>query len=72
MHEMFMGDGLQMLEINQKIWKVGQTRPLTIEEVMLDEEFLKDYEQLNKTLFRYLTIDKMVEMAKFLINEPDF
>ena len=67
-----MGDGLQMLEINQKIWKVGQTRPLTIEEVMLDEEFLKDYEQLNKTLFRYLTIDKMVEMAKFLINEPDF
>ena len=39
---------------------------------MLDEEFLPNYEQLNKTLFSFLTIDKMVQMAAFLINEPDF
>ena len=39
---------------------------------MLDEEFLKDYDQMNKTLFSYLTIDKMIQMANFLINEPDF
>lgn len=39
---------------------------------MLDEDFLRNYDQLNKTLLKYLTIDRLLQMSNYLIKEPDF
>ena len=42
------------------IYKVGDTRPPTLIEVMLDPEFLTELKGGNGLLFRFLNIEKML------------
>ena len=42
------------------IYKVGDTRPPTLIEVMLDPEFLAELRGGNGLLFRFLNIEKML------------
>ena len=49
------------------IYKVGDTRPPTLVEVMLDPEFLVEFRGGNECLFKFLDIEKMLQVADYVI-----
>lgn len=53
-------------------YKVGDTRPPTLTEVMLDAEFLLELRDGNQTLLNFLDVDKMLQIADYVIQEPKF
>lgn len=55
-----------------KQYKIGDTRPPTLVEVMLDTEFLQEFRFGNKVLFNYMDQEKMLQMADYVILEPKF
>jgi hypothetical protein len=48
------------------------TRPPTLEEVMLDPDFLIEMKQTNEALQEYMTREKILEMCDYLTVEPGF
>ena len=48
-------------ESNEKpIYKVGDTRPPTLVEVMLDPEFLTEFRSGNMVLFNFMNMERML------------
>ena len=60
------------VKTDKPIYKVGDTRPPTLEEVMLDSEFLDELVGGNESLQKFLTLDKMLQLADYVIQEPKF
>lgn len=54
------------------LYKVGDTRPPTLTEVMLDSEFLLELRDGNQELLNFLDVDKMMQVADYVIQEPKF
>lgn len=44
----------------------------TLYEVMNDDDFIPELRQNNELLLKFLDTDKMVELVKFVIEEPQF
>ena len=44
-------------------YKIGDVRPPTLEEVMLDSEYLDELKNSNELLIKYLTPQKLLEMV---------
>ena len=57
---------------NNTVYKVGDTRPPTLVEVMLDPEFLAEFRRGNKVLFNFMDMEKMLQVADYVILEPKF
>jgi len=55
-----------------QLFKVGDTRPPTLVEVMLDPEFLQELHGGNVLLLEFLDVEKMLQVADFVIQEPKF
>ena len=54
------------------IYKIGDTRPPTLKEVMLDPEFLSELRAENQVLLQYMSLEKMLQVADYVIMEPKF
>lgn len=54
------------------LYKVGDARPPTLNEVMLDPEFLQELKGGNQLLFEYLDVEKLLQLADYVICEPKF
>ena len=55
-----------------KMYKIGDTRPPTLVEVMLDPEFLQEFRFGNQALFKFMNTEKMLQVADYVILEPKF
>ena len=53
-------------------YKVGDTRPPTLTEVMLNTEFLQELRDKNQLLLNFFDAEKMLEVADYVISEPKF
>lgn len=49
------------------MFKVGDTRPPTLVEVMLDPEFLQELQGGNELLMEFLDVEKMLQVADLVI-----
>jgi hypothetical protein len=49
------------------VYKVGDTRPPTLIEVMLDPEFLVELRGGNELLFKFLDIEKLLQVVDYVI-----
>jgi len=56
----------------KKKYKAGEMRPPTLQEVILDPEFLDELRGGNEALYKFLDYDKMFKMVDYLILEPGF
>ena len=57
---------------SKPVYKVGETRPPTLVEVMLDPEFLSEFRGNNEDLHAFMDMEKMLEVADYVIQEPKF
>ena len=57
---------------SKPVYKVGETRPPTLVEVMLDPEFLSEFRGNNEDLHTFMDMEKMLEVADYVIQEPKF
>ena len=48
-------------------YKIGDIRPPTLEEVMKDSEYLDELKKGNELLLAFLTPQKLLEMADYVI-----
>lgn len=55
------------VKTDKPIYKVGDTRPPTLEEVMMDTEFLDELRGGNESLTQFLTLEKMMQLADYII-----
>ena len=55
---------------HKRHYKVGDTRPPTVLEVMLDPDFLTELRSGNEELGKFLTNERMLKVADFVTLEP--
>ena len=51
-------------------YKIGDVRPPTLEEVMLDSEYFDELKKSNELLMNYLTPQKLLEMTDLVTQDP--
>ena len=58
--------------MQQNVYKLGDKRPPTLNEVILDPEFIKELREGNVQILKFLDIQRLSDLADYVIEEPTF